>query len=499
MSGPEIDLPAGAPSPSAPAGAGTTTSIRKRAVRASAVTLGGYATAQLLRIGSNMTLTRLLFPEAFGLMALISVLTAGLQMLSDVGIGPSIVQHERGEDVDFLDTAWTVQVMRGLLLWSIGIAIAYPYAWLYDEPQLVLMTMVATSHAAIAGLSSTKLYGLSRRMEVGRIVGIDLTAQISSIVTMVIIAWIYETVWALPIGALVAALVKTVLSQLAIEGPVNRLRWHRESSRDILHFGKWIFVSTLVGYVALRLDIFVLGRLLPLDLLGIYSIAGLLAALPQLITGRLMNAVLFPALAEAARKDRAGLPQALAEVRAVMLPAAMAAVLAIVVLGPAFFRLLYDDRYHDAGWIAQLLMASAWFGLLIHVGSRTLLALGDSRSLAIANAVRLGATIIGSLGGYWLGELPGLIIGVAGGGLAGYASLSVSLRGHGLSTMRDDAGYCLAALVIACFGAYGPQLLGEALPGHGLIVYEILSAALVLLPISGLLAHRARSSMRARH
>lgn len=475
-----------------------TTSIRTRAVQASAVTLGGYGAAQVLRIGSNMTLTRLLFPEAFGIMALISVLTAGLQMLSDIGIGPSIVQHERGEDRDFLDTAWTVQVIRGFLLWGIGIAIAYPYALLYEEPQLAVLTMVASSHAAIAGLSSTKLARLSRRMQVGRIVGIDLTAQIASIVTMVIIAWLYETVWALPIGALVSAAVKVLLSQFAIEGRVNRPRWHRESSRDIIHFGKWIFVSTLVSYVAMRFDIFLLGRLLPLDLLGIYSIAGLLASLPQLIAGRLMNAVLFPALAESARKDRAKLPSALAQVRAVMLPASMATVLSIVALGPAFFRLLYDERYHGAGWMAQLLMSVAWFSLLVHVGSRTLLALGDSRSLAISNGVRLASTVAGSIGGYLVAELPGLIVGVAAGSLAGYVSLTISMRAHDLKNATADLAYSVVTLGLALLAGFGPFWLADRFPGYDRLVYEVALAALIMLPLSSFLAYRTQALIRAR-
>ena len=68
-------------------------------------------------LASNLILTRLLFPEAFGLMALGSVVLVGLQMFSDAGIGPSIAQSPRGDDPEFLDTAWTAQVLRGVILW----------------------------------------------------------------------------------------------------------------------------------------------------------------------------------------------------------------------------------------------------------------------------------------------------------------------------------------------------------------------------------------------
>ena len=62
-------------------------------------------------------LTRLLFPEAFGLMALIQTFMIGLAMFSDLGIGPAIIQSDRGEDPDFLNTAWVMQILRGICLW----------------------------------------------------------------------------------------------------------------------------------------------------------------------------------------------------------------------------------------------------------------------------------------------------------------------------------------------------------------------------------------------
>ena len=88
-------------------------SLFARVMRGSVLTAGSYAIAQGLRLVSNLILTRLLFPEAFGLMALVSVFLVGLAMFSDVGIGPAISQSKRGDDVGFLNTAWSIQVLRG--------------------------------------------------------------------------------------------------------------------------------------------------------------------------------------------------------------------------------------------------------------------------------------------------------------------------------------------------------------------------------------------------
>jgi O-antigen/teichoic acid export membrane protein len=95
-----------------------------RVMRSSAFTALGYGASQAMRLASNLVLTRLLFPEAFGMMALVSVFIVGLTMFSDVGVGPSILQHRRGDDRDFLNTAWTVQVIRGGILWIMTLALA---------------------------------------------------------------------------------------------------------------------------------------------------------------------------------------------------------------------------------------------------------------------------------------------------------------------------------------------------------------------------------------
>jgi O-antigen/teichoic acid export membrane protein len=92
--------------------------LRTLAARGAVWTVAGYGGGQALRFLGNLILTRLLFGEAFGLMALVNVFLQGLQLFSDDGIGPSILPHARGADRRFLDTAWTMQVVRGFVLFA---------------------------------------------------------------------------------------------------------------------------------------------------------------------------------------------------------------------------------------------------------------------------------------------------------------------------------------------------------------------------------------------
>jgi len=89
-----------------------TQSLKQRVLRAGGWNFAGYGLGQVIRLGSNLIMTRLLVPEMFGVMAIATMVTVILGMLSDIGLRQNIVRSPRGDDPAFLDTAWTVQVLR---------------------------------------------------------------------------------------------------------------------------------------------------------------------------------------------------------------------------------------------------------------------------------------------------------------------------------------------------------------------------------------------------
>ena len=114
-----------------------------RAMRSTLFSLAGFGGENVLRLAGNLVLTRLLFPEAFGMMALVTVLMNGLGMFSDIGLRSSIIQNERGADPVFLNTAWTIQIARGALLFVITWFLATPVSDFYGDPRLENMFRVA--------------------------------------------------------------------------------------------------------------------------------------------------------------------------------------------------------------------------------------------------------------------------------------------------------------------------------------------------------------------
>ncbi len=456
-------------------------------MRGTILSVTNVAGQQVLRLIGNVVTTRLLFPEAYGMMVYVLIVMQGLHMISDVGITPSIIQHERGEERRFLDTAWTIQVARGSLVTILALALAWPMARAYGHAELTALISVASLQGIVIGLDSTKLGTLNRRLELGRLVLVNIGGQLVTLVVMIAWAYLAPSVWALLGGALAGDVVRLAMSHLALPGKNNRPFWDAEAARHIYHFGKWIFLSTLVTYLGLRFDMMALGGLVDLETLGIYNIGQSLAAVPVLVTGQIVAWVLLPALSESFREDRARFFSNVRRARRVINAGGVLMVAGTAIGAPAFFYLIYDERYHDAGWMVQLLMLSTWFYFLQETSVRVQLATGDSRAQMVANFAKLAGTAAGALGGFAIGSafwdagIEGLIVGLTLGAFAGYATVAWILRGQGLPIFLTDLRWTALGLVLGLAGGGLPWLLAPLLGVEAPIV-SLVVGTIVLVP-----------------
>jgi O-antigen/teichoic acid export membrane protein len=388
-------------------------SLRERALRGSLWTIGAYGLHHGLRLAGNVVLARLLFPEAFGLMTLASVFLQGLNMFSDLGLTPAIVQSRRGGDPRFLNTAWTLQVARGLVLWICACILAPVAAGFYGEPMLALLLPAIGSTALVAGLASTKLASASRALRLGRLSAIELGSHALGLAVMVAWAWLSRSVWALAAGAIADSLAKTVMSHLFLPGERNRFHWDREAWAAIRRFGRWILISTALTFFAGQGDRLILGKLLDVGTLGILGIAAALAAMLNEILVRVGERVLFPSYSELVRERPHQIYSSLRKARLAIIAAGWASLFALIALGDELVRLLYDERYSDAGWMLRMLATGMLVGTLNTSYRGLLIAHGKTFEQAAMMAIQVLLKILLIFGGYHLGGTSGVVAAVA--------------------------------------------------------------------------------------
>ncbi len=456
--------------------------LKQLATHGSIWTIGGYGCSQVLRFGANVVLAKLLFPEAFGLMALVNGVIQGLVMFSDVGIGQVIIRHTRNDDPEFYNTIWTIQVLRGLLLTLLGIGLAWPIAQIYDPFLTKLISFVALT-ALIAGFNSTKLFTTSRDLVLARLTIVELTTQVVSIGVMVVFAWFRHSVWTFVIGAYVSVSLKLVLSHVALPGPTNRFCWRPGAVRELFRFGRWIFLSTMFTFLALQSDKLILGSLVSLNALGIYSLAFSMMATVSGVFEQLAGRVLMPAMVHVSKSSVSRFAELVLQSRQLILMAAAIAVADLILVAPSVFRLLYDSRYREAGWLTQLLCCGLWFLLLQRTSEASLLATDRNRALAIANAANFFVTVVAAPIGFMWGGIAGFIGGWTLGNVVAVIVLDRELVKHGVPVAKQDVVMSAYLVILCAAGFVFRHFILQDIPRNSLNWIADVSAATVITTI----------------
>jgi O-antigen/teichoic acid export membrane protein len=372
--------------------------LKKRAFAASRWVFIGHLTSQAIRFGGNLILTRLLVPEMFGVMAIVNVIMSGISMVSDIGVSQNVVQNKKGEEPVFLNTVWTIQILRGIsvsalvLLVSFGIYQAnrfglIPTTMVYANKDLPYLLGIIAMGVFISSFNSIHLILLNRRLHLGKSVLIEVTSQVFGLAAIIYIAWHERTVYALACGNIVSSTTKLLLSHLIIKGRC-RFAWDKETINDIANFGRWIMLSSVLGYLLTQGDRLLLGIFISPELLGVYTVAFFLANAIKDILSKLLSSVFYPVLSDTVRNRPERLKDIYYKIRHRIDAVAMFSSGFLYSTSERIIELLYDDRYRDAGWMMQILSLSL-VGTGFMLSGQCFVAHGKSKLITISAGVQV--------------------------------------------------------------------------------------------------------------
>lgn len=395
-------------------------SLKARIVRAGSWSMLAHGSTLVLRLANSLIMTRLLAPEAFGLMALVVTIAVVATLLSDIGLRQAVVHSQHGDDPVMLDTAWTMQIVRGALIWGVcclialGLHSAREAGWLnsasvYAAPDLPLLLVLSTFNSFLMGFETTKRFTADRRIEQKRVVLIELTALFIGMAVIITLAAIMRSVWAIPIGGAVGTVCSVAMGHRLLHGHTNRLAWNADYARQIFHYGKWILASSLLYVLASNGDKLLLGMWFTPAMLGCFSIGQNLAQMLEMAMARIFGQVAPPAFGDVLRTN----PQRLREVYLRMrLPVDVLFIGAagfLFAVGPGVVHLMYDARYAEAGSILRTLSFALLFARY-GLSASAYLALQQPHAQAAMSLMRvicfftivpLAYESFGAQGAYW--------------------------------------------------------------------------------------------------
>jgi O-antigen/teichoic acid export membrane protein len=290
----------------------------------SGVWLGiGDGATRLAAFVKVVILARLLAPADFGVMGIALLFTTWITYFSELGFSAALIQ--RRDDIrPYLNTAWTANVARSLLIGALTFAAAPMIGWLFAEPAAVAIVRVLAFEVAIRGFVNPAVVYFRKDLDTRREVTWRLTGVAAGILVGVGVALAVANVWALVASVLAASLVDTLMSHWATRY-VPAFRIDRAKLRELAGFGRWVFGFRAIGFFTWHLDSVVVGKAAGATALGFYQMAGQLAVAPITGLGGLVHGVLFPAFSQIddAARRRAALLRTLEIVVSVALPLAV--------------------------------------------------------------------------------------------------------------------------------------------------------------------------------
>jgi len=265
-----------------------------RAVRGGVITMLAQVGKFGFQIINMAVLARLLSPDDFGLVGMVTSLVGFLTIFKDLGLSAATIQRPEITHAQVSTLFW-VNTGFGLLLAVLTLAAAPLVTSFYHEPRLFIVTCTLAAGFVISGLSVQHQALLRRQMHFATIMKIDLLALGCGTMTAVITGWLGYGYWALVWLQLVLMTVTTVSSWIACGWRPGG--WHRECGvRDMLGLGGWLAAFRMVSYWIQNVDNVLIGRFWGTQSLGYYMRAYQLLVMPLSQINLPIGEVTIPAL-----------------------------------------------------------------------------------------------------------------------------------------------------------------------------------------------------------
>jgi O-antigen/teichoic acid export membrane protein len=252
----------------------------------------------------TVVLARLIAPREFGLFGMANTAFVALTAITTLGLDTIYVisKDQEGRDSEYLDTIWTADLVRRLVVSLLLAASALSVAKFYGEPALTNLVLVLALVPVLHGMQNPGLATLRRSISFARVVAVEQVGNVVSLVLAIAIAlWISRSAFAL-IGAQAAAAFVSVGFSYLLVGYRPRLRFDPVLFRNAWREGRFITLTALLTFVTTSVDNVYVGKSLGATSLGIYVLAYSLASLPLIAVTTVTRSVLISAYAEIRRE-----------------------------------------------------------------------------------------------------------------------------------------------------------------------------------------------------
>lgn len=222
----------------------------------------------VILVGKWAVIARALSPEIIGLFSLVTISLGITEATTQTGVNLTIIRSKQSVKY-FLDSAWVIAIIRGLVIGVVMILLGFVLSRLFDQPELVILVSLTALVPVIKGFINPSIIGLQKELRFFHDAAFRLVVTLAEAVFAMIVAWLTGSIYALIGSMIFAALIEVGLSFVLFK---TRPRFVYQKSRgaEILHGAKWLSFSALFDYLNENLDNFLVGKLTGIRNLGLY-------------------------------------------------------------------------------------------------------------------------------------------------------------------------------------------------------------------------------------
>ncbi|MDB5561775.1 MAG: lipopolysaccharide biosynthesis protein, partial [Hyphomicrobiales bacterium] len=256
--------------------------------------VSGVYYGRLVNLLMTIILARILLPKDFGLVALSTTLLTMLMAVTDLSLANALIHHKDPKADDF-DTAFTLGVVRGVLLAALMVAGGFAMAAIYGDQRLIAISAGLATRPLLSGLSSPYYVTFARNLNFGVVVRTEAVNYTAQLVVSVAVALLTHSYWAIVAGVAAASVANVISAHWVAP---YRPRFTLASWRSIMEFSVWMTLAQPIVIIGGRFENFLAGGMLGVASFGAYNVGSNVSAMATQSATVPLERVLFPSFAK---------------------------------------------------------------------------------------------------------------------------------------------------------------------------------------------------------
>lgn len=248
---------------------------------------------RMLDITRLIVVARLLKVNDFGIMGIALLTMAAMEMFSQTGISSALIQKKKCSE-SYLNTAWTISIIRGTTLCLILLLMAPYITFFFHIPGAKGIIQVLSLSFLLKGMSNIGLVYFRKNLQFHKQFVYELGGVLVDLIVTVYFAITIRNVWALALGKIAGEIARLLLSY-TVHPYKPRLSFDLKKAKELFSFGKWLFISGIVLFFLNQGDDILVGNLLGATVLGIYLMAFKISNIPTTEITHTISQVTYPA------------------------------------------------------------------------------------------------------------------------------------------------------------------------------------------------------------